>query len=215
MKISEYIKSSLDASERKELEQALMFVCMAIDGTAKKLYPTMPVGKRFCKFINDNIEIVELMFGGINLQETIFPLQNKKGNWGMSFSELVYEKYRCNLAHGEELPSGFGVSVQIAAGCQQFHIDIANNAMTLPQSTIYALGIICVLSPVNADQKIGNYTYWYSDPINKYVIDRWWGKVDCAKKIMDFDGQVRVTLDFSNVRTNVQYNSFHCPGRGQ
>ena len=43
MKISEYIKSSLDASERKELEQALMFVCMAIDGTAKKLYPTMPV----------------------------------------------------------------------------------------------------------------------------------------------------------------------------
>ena len=57
MKISEYIKSSLDASDRKELEQALMFVCMAIDGTAKKLYPTMPVGQRFCKFINDNIKM--------------------------------------------------------------------------------------------------------------------------------------------------------------
>lgn len=199
MKISEYIKSSLDASERMELEQALMFVCMAIDGTAKKVYPAMPVGQRFCKFINDNMEIVELMFGGINLQETTFPLKNNKGKFGMSFSEVVYEKYRCNLAHGEELLEGFGVSVQIAAGCQQFKIDIANNSMTLPQSAIYALGIICVLAPVNADQKIGNYTYWYSDPVNKYVIDRWWGKVDCAKEIMDFDGQVRVTLDFSNV----------------
>ncbi|WP_417043550.1 hypothetical protein [Dysosmobacter sp.] len=64
---------------------------------------------------------------------------------------------------------------------------------------IYALGLICVLAPVNADQKIGSYTYWYSDPINKYVIDRWWGQLDCAKKIMDFDGQIRVKLDFSNV----------------
>lgn len=199
MKISEYIKSSLDASQRLELEQAMMFVCVAIDGTAKKVYPDMPVGQRFCKFINDNIEIVELMFGGINLQETTFPLSNKKGICGMTFAEIVYEKYRCNLAHGEELPDGFGLSIQIAAGCQQFYIDIANNAMTLPQSVIYALGIICVLAPVNADQKIGSYAYWYSDPINTYIIDRWWGKVDCAKKIMDFNGQVKVKLDFSNV----------------
>ena len=117
----------------------------------------------------------------------------------MTFAEIVYEKYRCNLAHGEELPDGFGLSIQIAAGCQQFYIDIANNAMTLPQSVIYALGIICVLAPVNADQKIGSYAYWYSDPINTYIIDRWWGKVDCAKKIMDFNGQVKVKLDFSNV----------------
>ncbi len=198
MKISEYIKSSIDASNRAELEQALMFVCLAIDGTAKKTYPGMFVGDRFCKFINDNIEIVQLMFGGINLRETIFPLKNKKGTCGMTFAELVYEKYRCNLAHGEELPDGFGVSIQIAVGCQQFNIDLSNNAMTLPQSVVYALGIICVLAPVNADQKIGSYAYWYSDPINTYIIDRWWGKVDCAKKIMDFDGQVSVKMDFSN-----------------
>ena len=199
LKISEYIKSSLDSVGRMELEQAMMFVCMAVDGTAKKEYPNMPVGSRFRKFINNNLEIVELMFGGINLQETRFPLKNKKGMRGMTFAEIVYEKYRCNLAHGEELPDGYGISIQIAAGCQQFNIDIANNAMTLPQSVIYALGLICVLAPVNADQKIGSYTYWYSDPINKYVIDRWWGQLDCAKKIMNFDEQIRVKLDFSNV----------------
>lgn len=36
LKISEYIKSSLDSVGRMELEQAMMFVCMAVDGTAKK-----------------------------------------------------------------------------------------------------------------------------------------------------------------------------------
>lgn len=200
IKISEYIKSSIEATDRAELEQAMMFVCSAIDGTAKKAYPNMKVGERFCKLINDNIDIIELMFGGINLQETIFPLNNNKGISGMTFAEIVYEKYRCCLAHGEELPDGFGVSVQIATGYQQFYIDLKNNSMTLPQSVIYALGIVCVLSPVNADQQIGSYRYWYSDPINTYVIDRWWGKVDCAKKIMDFGGQVRVKIDFSNQR---------------
>jgi len=37
LKISEYIKRSLDATERKELELAVMLVCHAVDGTAKKL----------------------------------------------------------------------------------------------------------------------------------------------------------------------------------
>ena len=89
LKISEYIKSSLDSVGRMELEQAMMFVCMAVDGTAKKEYPNMPVGSRFRKFINNNLEIVELMFGGINLQETRFPLKNKKGMRGMTFAEIL------------------------------------------------------------------------------------------------------------------------------
>lgn len=198
MKVSDYIKSSIDSADRKELEQALMFVCNAVDGTAKKIYPSTSVGIRFCKLINDNLEIIELMFGGLNLQETIFPFPNRKGTVGMNFAEIVYEKFRCNLSHGEELPDGFGVSIQIIEGCQQFSIDLMNNSMTLPQSVIYALGIVCVLAPVNANQQIGSYKYWYTDSINSYVIDRWWGKADCAKKIMDFNGQVRVKMDFSN-----------------
>jgi len=199
MKISEYIKSSIDATDRKELEQALMLVCQAIDGTAKKTFPNASVGDRFCKFINDNLEIIELMVGGLNLQETSFPFPNKKDVVGMSFAEIVYEKFRCYLAHGEDLPDGYGILIQFIDGCQQFFIDLQKNAMTLPQSVIYALGLVCVLAPVNADQKIGSYQYWYRDPINSYVIDRWWGKLDYAKEIMDFDGQVRVKMDFKNV----------------
>ena len=200
MKISDHIKNSLDAADKKALDQALLFVCLAIDGTAKKTYPEITrVGERFRKLINDNLDIIELMFGGLNLRETVFPFKDAKGNAGIGFADMIYEKFRCYLAHGEELPDGFGVSVQIAEGHQQFLIDVEKQAMTLPQSAIYALGLVCVLAPVNADQKIGSNLYHYRDPINSYVVDRWWGKADCARKIMDFDAQVRVRIDFKNI----------------
>ncbi len=200
MKISDHIKHSLDASDRKELDQAMLFACLAVDGTSKKMYPGMPkVGERFRNFIAENIDILELLFGGLNLKETVFPFKDTKGRIGIGFADIVYEKFRCSLAHGDELPDGFGISVQIAAGHQQFVIDIQEQSMTLPQSAIYALGLACVLAPANADQKIGSNLYHYQDPINTYVVDRWWGKVECARKIMDFETQIRVKMDFSNV----------------
>ncbi|MEA9731482.1 hypothetical protein [Xanthomonas campestris] len=200
MKISDHIKHSIDASDRQELDQSLLSACIAVDGTAKKMYPEIAeVGKRFRKFINEHIDIIELMYGGINLKETLFPFKDAKGKLGITFADVVYEKFRCNLAHGSELPDGYAVSVQVAPGHQVFAIDIANQSMTLPQSAIYALGIACVLAPINSDQKIGSYLYHYNDPINVYVIDRWWGKLECARQIMDFDFQPRVKMDFSTV----------------
>jgi hypothetical protein len=199
MKIADHIKLSIDASDRQDLDQAMLHACLAVDGTAKKTYPSISkVGVRYRKFVNAHLDIIELMFGGVNLEETVFPFKDAKGNIGITFADIVYEKFRCSLAHGDELPDGFGVSVQIADGCQQFSIDLNAQSMTLPQSAIYGLGLICVLAPANADQKIGSNLYYYRDPINAYVVDRWWGKVDCARKIMDFNSSIRVKMDFKD-----------------
>jgi hypothetical protein len=111
----------------------------------------------------------------------------------------VYETFRCNLAHGNELPNGFGVTIQIADGHQVFAVDVQNPSMTLPQSAITGLGLICVLAPENADQKIGNSAYRYWDRVNTYIVDDWWGKVDAARAIMDFKTPIRVKIDFKNV----------------
>lgn len=178
----------------------MLFACLALDGTAKKMYPRISrVGERYRRFINEHLDVVELMFGGLNLKETVFPFKDSKGKVGITFADIVYEKFRCSLAHGDELPDGYAVSVQIAPGHQQFLVDIKNGSMTLPESAVYALGLISVLAPVNADQKIGSNLYHYRDPINYYVVDRWWGKLECAKQIMDFDAQIRVKMDFCNV----------------
>jgi len=200
MKIADHIKHSLDACDRRDLDKAMLFACLAVDGTAKKMYPQIErVGERFRKFIVEHLDIIELMHGGLNLQETVFPFKDNKGNIGVKFEDIIYEKFRCNLAHGNELPDGYGVTVRVADGIQQFMIDIEHQSMTLPESAIYALGLSCVLAPANADQKIGSNLYHYRDPINQYVVDRWWGNVECARRIMDFENQVKVKMDFSNV----------------
>jgi hypothetical protein len=197
MKISDHIKYSLDACDSRELDKAMLFACLAVDGTAKRMYPDIQkVGERFRKFIIEHLDIIELMFGGLNLKETVFPFKSNKGSIGVKFEDIVYEKFRCSLAHGDELPDGYGITVKVADGIQQFRIDIDGQSMTLPESAIYAIGLPCVLAPVNADQTIGSNLYHYRDPINFYVIDRWWGKVECARKIMDFENQIRVTMDF-------------------
>lgn len=200
MKIAEHIKHSLEACDSRDLDKAMLFACLAVDGTAKKMYPQIEkVGERFRKFIVEYLDIIELMHGGLNLQETVFPFNDNKGNIGVKFEDIIYEKFRCNLAHGNELPDGYGVTVKVADGIQQFMIDIEHQSMTLPESVIYALGLSCVLAPANADQKIGSNLYHYRDQINQYVVDRWWGNVECARRIMDFENQVKVKMDFSNV----------------
>lgn len=200
MNIADHIKHSLDACDSRDLDKAMLFACLAVNGTANKMYPQIErVGEKFRKFIVEHLDIIELMHGGLNLKETVFPFKNNKGNIGIKFEDIVYEKIRCNLAHGNELPDGYGVTVKVADGIQQFMIDIEHQSMTLPESAIYALGLSCVLATANADQKIGSNLYHYCDPINHYVVDRWWGKVECARAIMDFENQVRVKMDFSNV----------------
>jgi len=200
MKISDHIRHSLEACDSRDLDKAMLFACLSVDGTAKKMYPQIDqVGKRFRKFIVEHLDIIELMYGGLNLQETVFPFKDSNGNVGVKFEDIVYEKFRCNYAHGNELPDGYGVTVKVQDGIQQFMIDIENQSMTLPESAIYALGLPCVLAPVNADQMIGSNSYHYRDPINHYVVDHWWGKVECARRIMDFENQVKVKMDFSNV----------------
>lgn len=200
MKISDYIKHSLDACDERDLDRAMHFACVAIDGTAKKLYPDiMQVGERYRKFIVDHLDIIELMFGGFDLHQTIFPFQSNKGRIGLKFEDIVYEKFRCSTAHGDELPEGYGIASKISSDIHECIIDVATKSIILPETVIYALGLPCVLSPVNANQRIGKNSYHYLDGINHYVVDRWWGKIDCARSIMDFSNQIKVKIDFANV----------------
>ena len=120
------------------------------------------------------------MFGGINLKETTFPFLDNKGCTGLKFEDIVYEKFRCNLTHGNELEEGYGIELKIAEYHHKFKVDLETKSMTMPESSIFALGLACVLAPANKDQHIGNNQYFYSDGINQYIVDRWWEKVECA-----------------------------------
>lgn len=203
MQIAQLIKYSLDACDLRELDKALHFACLAVDGTATKLYPELAGNgnckKRFTRFIGDHMDIIELMFGGIDFRQTIFPFKSAKGKIGLKFEDIVYEKFRCSFAHGNELPEGFGLTAKVEEFKHEFTIDFINCSMTFPESSIFALGLPCVLSPANFDQNIGADRYYYHDRVNEFIIDSWWGKLDQARAIMNFENQVKITIDFSNV----------------
>lgn len=91
----------------------MLFACLAVDGTANKTYrPISGVGERYRRF-NENLDIIELMFGGVNLRETVYPFKDARGRAGIGCADVVCEKFRCNLAHGSELPDGYGTTVDI------------------------------------------------------------------------------------------------------
>ena len=54
----------------------MLHACNAVDGTAKKFYPALGVGARFRKLLRENYaNILEPMMPGINLEQTVFPVQ--------------------------------------------------------------------------------------------------------------------------------------------
>jgi hypothetical protein len=174
MNISDYIKHSLDEADRGNLEAAMMHVCAAVDGTAKKLYhPSKKGGERFKKFIVDNIDIVQHLLGGFDLEKTIFPFSDQKDNVGVKIEDIIYNNYRCKLMHGDELGDGWGINVSIDMHLDKLSVDLKDKTMLLPQSKIYALGLPCVLSSVNSQQKIGNSEYFYKDPHHVFFVDDW------------------------------------------
>ena len=90
MKIADHIRHSLEACDSRELDMAMLFACLVVDGTAKKMYPQIKhVSERFRKVLVEHLDIIELMHGGLNLQETLFPFKDNKGKIGLKFEDII------------------------------------------------------------------------------------------------------------------------------
>jgi len=130
---------------------------------------------------------------GVNLSETEFTWI-KLDKRQPRFAEIVYEIFRCNLAHGTEVPQGF--SIELHKSDQWRSFSIAPQELILPDTLIFALLAIAVFSHVNADQRIGA-AYHLSHGTRRFIIDEWWGR---ESEVQPYFSQVaipRVTMKFS------------------
>ena len=87
----------------KDFENALIQVCIAIDGTAKKKWQSYKPGKRIRTFI-DEYEAFIYQFassGYLKLRGT----GNQKGKIFLndSLPNILYKSIRCILHHGDEI----------------------------------------------------------------------------------------------------------------
>jgi len=193
MTIAERMVCAIDDANSSKPLSALQHACAAVDGTGAKLFPEMEGRNRFVRTFEKYIWIVEPMLAcGIILEETVFKWVTLKKRES-KFSEIVYEIFRCNLAHGTELPSGFKVEIRKSDEFRK--MELGQQTLKIPDTIIFAMLGIAVFSEANRDQKIDS-DYWLSCGSMRFPIDSWWGRENDARICFSTVFQPRVKIIF-------------------
>src|SRR4051812_22120759 len=96
MRVEKHVMYALDAADRKQLDSALLHACIAIDATARKLYPQVTgkgkVGKRYVDCLREYVWLLEPLIGaGIDLAATRFPQVGTPEIPQPDFADIVYK----------------------------------------------------------------------------------------------------------------------------
>lgn len=174
METAEYVRKAIEDWERDELEPSFLHALAAVDGTAAKSYPQIDgVRNRFVRLIDEHLWLIEPMLAiGVNLETTKFDwirLKNRESR----FSEVIYEVFRCNLAHGSPIPKGSGITVRMSHNARK--ASFGPDLVVLPDTVIFAMLAVVVFAPANAGQRIGD-SHYLSHAERRFVIDEWWGR---------------------------------------
>jgi hypothetical protein len=191
--MAERVRCALDDAGAGKLMSALMHACAAVDGTGAKLYQGKKGRGRFVETFDRYLWVIEPMLAvGINLEETTFKwiaLEKRPS----TLSEIIYEIFRCNLAHGTEVPPGF--EVLFRKSDEHRSVLIGQQQLVLPDTIIFALLAVAVFSAVNAGQKIGADS-WLSCGTMHFTIDEWWGREADARICFSTVKTPRIKMEF-------------------
>lgn len=212
MEVGKSISKAIAEGLSGDLDSAMLHACNAVDGTAKKMYPALGVGARFRKLLRENYaSILEPMMPGINLAQTVFPVQipGASGPGGLpDAADLLYVIHRCNHGHGAPLPVGYELIRDTTVEPPRTTMMLALNpsgawVVRLSDRSIYGMAAITLLSPANIGQVLDGVRVTYgsvSGDIRVWLDNDWWGRADDFAAITAMDrNRISRTLDFSNV----------------
>jgi hypothetical protein len=195
MRIADYVREALDQADRGANEPALHTALSALDGTARRIYPSNPVGKRIRMTIQDYLWLMEPMLAiGVNLETTQFTWGTRPGR--SSFADVLYDIFRTNLAHGDELPNGSGLIAPFDSNTRS--ASFANGTFLFPSTIIYSVLAVVVFAPANGAQRIGDPAYYLSHADRRFPIDEWWGRAEEVRPyfLAALEAIPRVTMNF-------------------
>ena len=110
---------------------------------------------------------------GLNLEETRFNNLNLKVP-NPDFADVIYEVFRCNHAHGDEVPVEYEL-IKTSGGFGS-EWELGHNVLRIPDRMLWALTSLAILSRVNErETPIGGDAY-FSLGDEKFLVDDWWGR---------------------------------------
>lgn len=138
-----------------DAENAFIQLAIAIDGTAKLLYPGKKTSERCKKFLKDSIPfILWSLSNGTPAKTTSlsFEISNSSQSsaW-IEFEDLVYKVMRCSLLHDGELSK----KVEFVDAP---YVGTLNGKMQFPLALLGSLLFAVIASPVNERQRVSDST---------------------------------------------------------
>lgn len=199
--IGESIRKSIDDHLAGDTNFAMLHACNAIDGTAKKAYPSIGGSNlRFTTLLRDSYEILGPMGApGFNM-DTRWPVElaKPKAVGGTpDIADVIYGVHRCSHGHGEDLPDGFELLADASGPANVTRLNVEQGKVQLSDRMIFALLSVAVLAEENRDQKVPD-GYFLTYSTTKIYINDWWGRKDDFLKLIEQDEMPSVEIDFSN-----------------
>ena len=169
MSIADRVEESINKYNSNDLENALIQVCIALDGTAKKEFPSIKKNnKRFKAIVSANIDIITFFTFNTN----VF-VNCKFGEY--TIEQFIYEVLRCGLLHEGEISARFRL---IEAGEP---ILIGGNQWCFPKTFIFGTLLAVIGAPSNSNQKVEDHL---SVKImgSQFKINDLWGRADLIRQ---------------------------------
>jgi len=197
------VRKAIDDWEQGDLDAAMLHACNAVDGTAKKLYPTLGSNARFTRLLRENYDILGPMGApGVDLDASRFPVKVPRpspGGGGPDLADIIYGVHRCAHSHGDELPDGFELLPDAAGPPRITRMLVENGRVRLSDRIVFGLLAVAVLSPVNVGQAVPD-GYRLTFGANAVLpINEWWGRAIDFASIAAQDPVPLVKLDFRGV----------------
>ncbi len=206
MKVGDSVRKSILDWQQHEVEASMLHACNAVDGTAKKAYPSLGNKARFTKLLRESYGILGPMgVPGINLVETRFPIRvtHPTAQGGRpDIADVIYAIHRCTHGHGDELPDGFALLSDAGGPPRQTRILMRPGSVSLSDRVIFGLLAVAVLSPCNVDQRVPDSFFLTFGATVKMVINEWWGRAADFAAVAATDPVPSVALQFPD-------DSFH------
>jgi len=201
MNVGNSVRKAIDDWEHGELDASMLHACNAVDGTAKKLYPSLASNARFTRLLRENYGILGPMgVPGINLVATRWPVKverPKAAGGKPDTADVLYGIHRCSHSHGDELPDGFTLLPDAAGPPRQTRMLIEKGKVQLSDRVIFGLLAVSVMSPVNIGQIVPD-GYHFRFGLLKLPINEWWGRAADFPIIVSQETLPQVTLDFAD-----------------
>lgn len=172
MSVADRVSECITKYNANDLDNALIQLCIALDGTAKNEYPRIKkVGERFKAFIKANQDIITYFTFNTNMF-----IDCQFGDY--TIEQFIYKILRCGLLHEGEIPRMF----KFAEPGQP--ATIGGQQWCFPKTFIFGSLLAVIGASSNAKQVVPDHI-GVTVMGNGFKVNELWGRADIVRKTME------------------------------